>query len=147
MSIVRWDPMRDLRTLSRRLEHAMEQPLGAFAEMEPWGGMNLWPPVDIYEDREQLMVRAEMPGVELKDVELVLEDSSLTLRGERKLQREEKRENYQRIECSYGSFSRTFPLPATVDREKIKAEMKSGILEVHLPKREGAKGKVIPVRG
>ncbi len=145
MSLVRWDPMRELQRMSRRLEQAME-PFGT-AESEGLSSrwMN-WPLVDVYEDRDEIMLRAELPGLEQKEVEVVMEDSTLTLRGERKLHREDRRENYQRVESAYGTFSRSFAMPSTIDRDKVRAEMHNGILEVHVPKREGARGKNIPIK-
>lgn len=107
--------------------------------------MGMWPTVDIYEDKEEIVCRAELPGMEQKDVDVRLEDSTLTLQGQRRLFKEEKKENYQRIESSYGQFSRSFALPSTIDRDRIRAEMKHGVLEVRIPKREGAKGKSIPI--
>lgn len=145
MNIVRWDPMRELQKMSRRLEQAVEP--FSFTETEGLGSRwQSWPSVDVYEDRDEIMLRAELPGMEQKEVEVVLEDSTLTLRGERHLHREDKRENYQRVESAYGNFSRSFALPSTVDRDKVRAEMRNGILEVHVPKREGARGKNIPIK-
>ena len=141
MAITRWDPLTEMRTLARRMERTFEPLFEGALE----GVGEVWPPVDVYEDKEEVVFRAELPGIERKNVEVVLEDSTLTLRGERRLEREEKRENYQRIESAYGHFTRTFSLPSTVDREKVRADMKEGILEVHVPKREGARGKTIPI--
>lgn len=143
MAITRWDPLTEMRTLARRMERTFEPLFEGTLE----GAGEVWPPVDVYEDKEEVVFRAELPGIERKNVEVVLEDSTLTLRGERRLEREEKRENYQRIESAYGHFTRTFSLPSTVDRDKVRADMKEGILEVHVPKREGARGKTIPIGG
>lgn len=148
MAITRWDPMSEMRTLSRRLERMMEPITGGapvfWREPVSYAG-SMWPSVDIYEDKEEIICRAELPGMEIKDVEVRLEDSTLTLQGERKLFKEEKQENYQRVESTYGSFSRSFALPPTIDRERVRAEFKNGILEVHIPKRPEAKGKTIPI--
>lgn len=149
MAIVRWDPMSELRTLTRRMEQALESLTAPLAtiEREPlFGGMFAgWPPVDVYEDKEEIVLRAEVPGMDQKDLEVVIDDGTLTLRGQRRLYKEDKRENYQRIESSYGTFSRSFSIPTTIDRDKVRAELKQGVLEVHIPKREGAKGKTIPI--
>jgi HSP20 family protein len=149
MAITRWDPMNELQALTRRMEHVFETfgtPRFMDRGIASAGGLlESVPVVDVYEDKEEIIFRAEVPGMEQKDVEVVMEDNALTLRGTRKLQREDKRENYIRIEAEYGAFSRSFPLPSTVDRDKIRAEMKNGVLEIHVPKREGAKGKTIPV--
>lgn len=149
MAITRWDPFSDMRSLSRRLERMME-PITAsvptfWREPLSMAEMGVWPAVDIYEDKEEIICRAELPGMELKDVELRLEDSTLTLQGERKLHHADKKENYQRIESSYGSFTRSFALPSTIDKDRIRADFKNGVLEIHIPKREGAKGKTIPI--
>ena len=104
------------------------------------------PAVDIYEDEEALTLRVELAGVDPKDVDIRFENGTLTLKGDRKLEREEKRDNYHRIERQYGSFTRSFSLPATVDPEKIKAESKNGVLVVTLPKKPEAKPKAIQVK-
>ena len=145
MAITRWDPLSEFRSLARRMER-MTEPF-AISPFELLREGQVWPPVDVYEDKEEIVLRAELPGMERKEVEVVLEDSTLSIRDERHLQREEKKENYQRIESAYGSFTRSFPLPSTVDRDKVRAEMKEGVLEVHVPKREGARGKTIPIGG
>lgn len=148
MAISRWDPLNEMRTLSRRLERMMEPIAGVAPTFwrEPVSyTANLWPSVDIYEDKEEIICRAELPGMEIKDVELRLEDSTLTLQGERKLFREDKQENYQRVESTYGTFSRSFALPPTIDRERVRADFKNGVLEIHIPKRAEAKGKTIPI--
>jgi HSP20 family protein len=106
-----------------------------------------WSPnVDIFEDEEGVALRFELAGVEPKDVDIRFENGMLTLRGERKLEREDKRENYHRVELSYGTFTRSFSLPGTIDAEKIKAESKNGVLTVHLPKKPEAKPKSIQVK-
>lgn len=149
MSLVRWDPMREFQRMSRRLEAAIE-PFSMPPALTEGEGLTSrwmnWPNVDVYEDREEICLRAELPGMEQKEIEVVMEDSTLTLRGERKLFRDDKRENYQRVESAYGAFARSFAMPSTIDREKIRAEMHHGILEVHVPKREGARGKSIPIK-
>lgn len=152
MPITRWDPMSDLRALTRQMERTffpfMGGPTRFLTEREPiLAGMGLgeWPPVDIYEDQEELVFRVEAPGLQQKDVQVQVEDSTLSLRGERRLERSEKKENYQRIESAYGQFYRSFALPSTIDREKVRADMHNGVLEVHVPRREGAKAKTIPI--
>ena len=142
MAMTRWDPMNDMRSLTRRLERAFE-PLtvdetGALIRAN-------WPTVDIYEDKDEIVFRADLPGVDRNSVEISVEDSTLILKGARHLEKEDKRDNYQRIESVYGSFTRTFQLPGTADYDRIRADMKNGILEIHIPKREGARGKSIPI--
>jgi HSP20 family protein len=104
------------------------------------------PATDIYEDEEGLTLRFELAGVEPKDVDIRFENGVLTLKGERKLENEAKRENYHRVELSYGAFNRSFSLPPTVDADKITAESKLGVLVVHLPKKAEAKPKSIQVK-
>lgn len=147
MAITRWDPMNEFRTLTRRMERAFDT-LGRGREPERMPGnwfSESWPVVDVYEDKDEIVVHAFVPGMEQKDVEISLDDNSLSLRGERKQYREDKRENYVHVESEYGSFSRVFPLPATVDRDRVRAELKGGVLEIHLQKREAAKPRTIPV--
>ena len=101
--------------------------------------------MDIYEQGTDIVLKAELPGVDPKDVDIRLENNVLTLRGQRKLEDEVKRESYHRVERSYGSFSRSFTLPTVVDQAAIKAEFKDGLLQVTLPKREEAKPKQIQI--
>jgi HSP20 family protein len=101
--------------------------------------------VDIHEGDKEITLKAELPGIKKEDVHIDVNDGVITLRGERKFEKEDKKENYHRIERSYGSFHRSFTLPSTVDVEKIKAKYKDGILEATLPKTEEAKPKSIPV--
>ena len=104
------------------------------------------PKVDIFEDEEGVSLRFELAGVDPKDVDIRFENGVLTLRGERKMEKEEKKENYHRVELSYGTFTRSFSLPGTIDAEKIKAESKHGVLTVLLPKKPEAKPKSIQVK-
>lgn len=150
MALIRWDPMvNEVRAMARRMERMLDpllnivEPISFMAN----GSREPWPPVDVFEDRDEILLRADLPGLERKSVEVLLQDSNLTLRGERRLDKEDKRESYHRIECNYGTFSRSFSMPATIDHEKIRAEMKDGILFVHVPKREGTKGRAIVIEG
>ncbi len=140
--LTRWDPFRDLQRLQEEMNRAFDERLLARdGESVGWS-----PRVDIYEDEEGLSLQFDLAGVEPKDVDIRFENGVLTLRGERKLEREDKREGYHRVEMSYGTFTRSFSLPATIDAEKIKAESKNGILKVHLPKKPEAKPKSIQVK-
>jgi len=106
-----------------------------------------WTPAcDIYEDDEGVTLRFDLAGVEPKDVDIRFENGVLTLRGERKLEREDKRENYHRVERSFGTFTRSFTLASTVDAEKIRAESKNGVLSIALPKKAEAKPRAIQVK-
>jgi HSP20 family protein len=139
----RWDPFRELARVQEEMSRAFgdERLLYRAGESVGWT-----PACDIYEDSEEILLRAELAGVEPRDVEIGFENGVLTLKGERKLEMEEKRENYHRIELNYGTFTRSFSLPATIDSEKIRAESKHGVLLVHLPKKPEAKPKSIQVK-
>ena len=140
--LARWDPLGDLQRMQEEVNRLFDDRLVAR------GGESVgWTPsVDIFEDEEGIALRFELAGVDPKDVDIRFENGVLTLRGERKLEREEKRDNYHRVELSYGTFTRSFSLPATIDAEKIKAESKNGILNVMLPKKAEAKPKSIQVK-
>jgi len=140
--LTRWDPWRELSRVQDEMSRMVDDRLGLRAgESLGWT-----PATDIYEDEEGLSLRFELAGVEPKDVDISFENGVLTLKGERKLEKEERKENYHRIERSYGAFTRSFSLPATVDAEKIRAESKHGALLVHLPKKPEAKPKSIQVK-
>jgi HSP20 family protein len=110
-----------------------------------------WPPllsppaVDIYEDEHNITLKVEVPGIDEKDIDVRLENNTLTIRGERKFEKEEKEENYRRVERQYGSFSRSFTLPNIVDAENVSASYDKGVLEVRLAKKAEAKPKQIKV--
>ena len=140
--MARWDPFRDLQKLQDEVNRVFDDRLSAR------GGESVgWTPhVDIFEDEEGVSLRFELAGVDPKDVDIRFENGVLTLRGDRKLEREDKRDNYHRVELAYGTFTRSFSLPATIDPERIKAESKNGMLTVHLPKKPEAKPKSIQVK-
>jgi HSP20 family protein len=112
---------------------------------EDWVGGAWAPAVDIYEQNGNIVLKAELPGIDPKDVDVKVENNILTLRGERKLDNEVKRENYHRVERAYGTFTRSFTLPNVVDTEKIKAEYKDGLLRMTLPKKDEARPKQISI--
>jgi HSP20 family protein len=112
---------------------------------EDWAQGAWSPAVDIYEKDGNIVLKAELPGIEAKDVDVTVENNILTLRGERQFDQEVQRENYQRVERSYGAFTRSFTLPTVVETEKIKAEFKDGVLRMTLPKKEEAKPKQISI--
>jgi HSP20 family protein len=112
---------------------------------EPSATTTWSPAVDIFETEGEIVVKAELPGMERKDITLNLENNVLTLKGERRFEKETREENYHRIERSYGGFSRAFSIPAIVDEEKIRADYKDGVLKIALPKKEQAKPKQIKI--
>lgn len=140
--LTRYDPFRDLFRMQDELSRSFDDRLGLRA------GESLgWTPAcDIFEDGEAVTMRFELAGVEPKDVDIRYENGVVTLRGERKMEKEENKENYHRVELSYGSFTRSFALPAVVDAEKIRAESKNGVLTVTLPKKAEAKPRPITVK-
>jgi HSP20 family protein len=148
MAIVRWEPFRDLVTIQDRMNRIFEDAFrvqGRGGE-EDWLGGSWAPPVDIYEHDGNLVLKAELPGIDPKDVDVRVENNVLTLRGERQFDSEVKRESCHRVERAYGTFSRSFTLPNVVDTQNIKAEFKDGVLRVTMPKREEAKPKQIQVQ-
>jgi HSP20 family protein len=149
MAIVRWEPFRDLMTVQERMNRIFDD---AFRGAAGRGGEDDWalggtwaPPVDIYEQDGNLVLKAELPGIDPKDVDVRVENNVLTLTGERRFENEVKREQYHRVERAYGRFSRSFTLPNVVDTANIKAEFKEGLLRVVMPKREEAKPKQISI--
>jgi len=141
--LTRWDPFRELNVMQDRLSRLF-QDYAPRGEQDLTAG-NFVPPVDIYEDEQGITVKAELPGIDPKDVDVQVENNVLTIKGERKLEREEKEENFHRIERRYGSFVRSFTLPPTVDTDTVKADYENGVLKVHLAKRAEAKPKQIKV--
>ncbi len=146
MALTRWDPFRDMVTLQERMNRLFEDSMARSKTTDEEMAMGAWTPsVDIFETPEKVVLRADLPGVAEKEIDLRIENSMLTLRGERRFLKETKEEDYHRIERSYGSFSRSFQLPGTIDQEGIQATHKDGVLEVVLPKREDTRPKHIKV--
>lgn len=142
--ITRWDPFREMSTLQERMNRLFNDQLGAMTHDEALTG-NFVPPVDVYEDENSIQVRLEVPGIEEKDIDIRLENNVLTVRGERKFEKEEKEENFHRIERRYGSFTRSFTLPSTVNSEDVQADYEKGVLKIRIAKRAEAKPKQIKV--
>jgi HSP20 family protein len=146
MAVVRWDPFRDLNMLQDRMNRLFDDAGRGWRNDESAAATTTWSPaVDIFETEGEIVVKAELPGMERKDIALNLEKNVLTLKGERRFEKETKDENYHRIERSYGAFSRAFSIPATVDDEKIRADYKDGVLKIVLPKKEHAMPKQIRI--
>ena len=141
-------PFESFQTL-RRLNNVLDEAFGTwpFQQDESGAITSAWhPAVDVLEDRDAVKIVAELPGVKPEDVKLSLENSLLTIRGEKKQEAEERTERGHRYERSYGSFERTFMLPSTVDADKISAEYRNGVLTIAVPKAERARPREIPVR-
>ncbi len=130
--------------MNRIFDEALRGQRGA--DEDDWALGGAWAPaVDIYEQGDNIVLKAEVPGIEAKDVDIRVENNVLTLRGERKFESELMREDCHRVEREYGTFSRSFTLPNVVDTDKIKADYKDGVLQVTLPQKEEAKPKQISI--
>jgi|SRR5687767_12209165 len=141
MAIVRWEPARELASMEIDRLNRMFSDFYGEAFSRAWV-----PPVDIYEtDAHEVVLKAELPDLKREDINVTFENGVLTLKGERKLGEDVKRENFERIERRHGAFSRSFTLPNTVDAGKISASYKDGVLTIRLPQREEAKPKQIAV--
>ena len=145
MTIVRYDPFRDLRTLQEEVNRLFSTNLTRAFDDEGIGRGAWAPSVDIYENKDQIVLEAELPGMNQEDFDLSIENSIITLRGERKFEKTEETDNYHRVERSYGAFTRSFTLPQTVSAEGATAEYNNGVLRVTLPKREETKARRIQV--
>jgi HSP20 family protein len=138
--------MRDLASAQHKIQRLFSDTLPRWAEIGEQTFGSWMPPVEIFEKEDNLVLRAELPGMSEKDIELAVENGILTLRGEKKQGTDLKEENIHRAERYYGSFMRTFSLPTTVEVDKIRASYKDGVLEVVLPKAEVAKSKRIEIK-
>lgn len=144
MNMTRWEPYRELATLQDRLNRAFGTAFGR--ERDDEVSMAAWvPPVDIAEEKDRIMITAELPGFKEDQIEIQSENGMLTLRGERKFEKEHDGRNYHRVERSYGQFVRSFALPNNIDREHIRADFSDGLLKIELPKREDAKPRTIRI--
>ncbi|HJZ80155.1 MAG TPA: Hsp20/alpha crystallin family protein [Pyrinomonadaceae bacterium] len=145
MSIVRYHPFPDLRTLQEEVNRLFSGNLARNFEDEGIARGAWSPSVDIYENKEQIVLEAELPGMNRDDFDLSVENNVITLRGERHFEKKEETDNYHRVERAYGSFTRSFTLPNTVSAEGATAEYKNGVLRVTLPKREETKARRIEI--
>jgi HSP20 family protein len=142
MAITRWDPFREVASLQNRVNLLFRD----FTEGESaMTTASFVPAVDVYEDAQKIVLKLEVPGIEEKDLDVRVENHTLTVKGERKLEKEEKEENFHRIERRYGSFYRAFTLPSTVDTESISANYNAGVLKLELKKKAEAQPKQIKV--
>lgn len=142
-AITRRDPFLNLANWQDQVNRIFE---GAFPARADSSTMTTWAPaVDIYETENELVLRADLPDMNEKDLDIRVENNMLTVRGERKFEQKVKEENYLRIERTYGSFSRSFSLPNTISTENIKAEYKNGVLTVEMPKRAESKPKQVKI--
>jgi len=141
--LTRFEPFRDLANFQNQINRIFQDYGRGSDELLTSG--TFVPPVDVYEDEHNITLKLEVPGIEEKDLDIKLENNTLTVRGERNFEKEEKEENFHRIERRYGAFARSFTLPNTVDTENVNASYENGILKIQLAKRAEAKPKQIKV--
>jgi HSP20 family protein len=145
MSITRYDPFRDLRGLQEEVNRLFSTNLSR-SFIDEGIARGAWTPnVDIYENKDQIVIEAELPGMRREEFEITIENNVLTLRGERRFEKKEETDNYHRVERAYGTFARSFTLPQTVSSEGATAEYKNGVLRVVLAKREEVKPRRIEI--
>jgi HSP20 family protein len=143
--LTRFEPFREVATLQDRMNRLFRESFNQAGQDESLTNSSFAPAVDVYEDEHTVTLKIEVPGIDEKDIDVRLENNTLTVHGERKIEKEEKEENYRRVERQYGSFTRTFTLPTTVDGEKVAANYDKGVLKIALPKKAEAKPKQIKV--
>src|SRR5271165_2024051 len=146
--LTRWEPFREISTMQDRMNRMNRLFRESYSPEGPEEALTTTgfaPLVDIYEDEHNITLKIEVPGIDEKDIDVRVENNTLTVHGERKIEKEEKEENYRRVERQYGSFTRTFTLPTTVDSEKVSATYDKGVLKISLPKKAEAKPKQIKV--
>src|SRR5438445_4626153 len=143
--LTRWDPYRELNTLQDRMNRLFHESFSNEGRDESLATSSFAPAVDVYEDEHNITLKIEVPGIDEKDIDVRIENNNLTVHGERKLEKEEKEENYRRIERQYGSFTRSFTLPNSVDTGQVGANYDNGVLKIKLAKKSEAKPKQIKV--
>ena len=142
MAIVRWDPFRDLENLRENVNKLFQESMGrpSRESSASWA-----PPVDVMEDEDKIVLRAEVPGMQKEDIDIEMTGDTLTIKGERKFENEEKQKDYVRIERAYGQFQRSFTIGVPVKANKVKANYQNGILEITIPKAEETKPKKVEI--
>src|ERR1017187_1274482 len=141
--LTRWDPFREFSSLQDRMNRLVRDSFGD--GQEALATTSFAPAVDVYEDEHSVTLKIEVPGIQEKDIDVRIENNTLTVHGERKYEEEEKEENYRRIERQYGSFTRSFTLPNTVNHDNVQADYDKGVLKIKLEKKAEAKPKQIKV--
>ncbi len=147
MTIVKWDPFRNVAALQDRINRIFDESFSRTADLDDDISMSAWKPlVDIYETDEAIILKAELPGIKKDDVSVEVKDNVLTLKGVRTEEKEIKEKNYYRKERAFGTFSRSFNLQHRIQPDKIKARFKDGVLKIEIPKPEEEKPKQITVK-
>ena len=145
MAIVRWEPFRELSSLRREMDRLFDSFVGRGEGGERESVM-LAPNVDVIETNEEITVKADLPGIDEKDLSVTLSENNLIVKGEKRSEKEEKDKHFHRLERRNGFFERVIPIPVSVDPAKITADYQNGVMEIHLPKKPEAKPKVIPIK-
>src|SRR5882672_10174287 len=146
--LTRWEPLREFSTMQdrmNRMNRLFRDSYGSEGPEEALTTTSFAPPVDIYEDEHSITLKLEVPGIDEKDVDVRIDNNTLTVHGERKIEKEEKEENFRRVERQYGTFPRSFPLPSSVDSGQVRADYNQGVLKIKLAKKAEAKPKQIKV--
>jgi HSP20 family protein len=146
--LTRWEPFREFSTMQdrmNRMNRLFRESYGPEGPEEALTTTSFAPPVDIYEDEHTITLKMEVPGIEEKDIDVRIENNTLTVHGERKFEKEEKEENFRRVERQYGSFTRSFTLPSSLDTGQVSADYEKGVLKIKLTKKAEAKPKQIKV--
>jgi len=143
--LTRWDPLRDLATMQNRMNRLAREIYSPEDPEEALTTTSFAPPVDIYEDEHNITLKMEVPGIDEKDIDVRIENTTLTVHGERRFEKEEKENNFRRVERQYGTFTRSFTLPSSVDTGQVSANYDKGVLKISLAKRAEAKPKQIKV--
>jgi HSP20 family protein len=146
--LTRWEPLREFSAMQdriNRMSRLFRESYSPEAPEEALTTTSFAPPVDIYEDEHNITLKLEAPGIDEKDIDVRIDNNTLTVHGERKIEKEEKEENFRRIERQYGSFTRSFTLPSSVDVSQVSADYAQGVLNIKLAKKAEAKPKQIKV--
>ncbi|MGA7927622.1 MAG: Hsp20/alpha crystallin family protein [Candidatus Sulfotelmatobacter sp.] len=146
--LTRWEPFREFSTMQDRMNRMNRLFRESYSPEGPEEALtttSFAPPVDIYEDEHNITLKLEVPGIDEKDIDVRIEGNTLTVHGERKIEKEEKEENFRRVERQYGSFTRSFTLPSSVDTGQVSAHYDKGVLKINLAKKAEAKPKQIKV--
>ncbi len=145
-TLVRWDPFRDLVSIQDELNRLFGRTFAGVETTRPAATGSWMPSMDVYETEDEIVAKLELPGIEPDDVEVAVEDSTLTVSGSRAFANEVREESYRRVERRYGSFTRSITLPQTVDAEKVRAAFDKGVLTIEVPKVERAKPRKIEIK-
>src|SRR5579863_10525081 len=143
--LTRWEPFREFTTLQDRMNRLFRDSFSSDVQDQSLATSSFAPPVDVYEDEHNVMLKIEVPGIYEKDIDVRIENNTLTVHGERKIEKEEKEENFRRVERQYGSFTRSFTLPNSVDPAQVSADYAKRVLNIKLAKKAEAKPKQIKV--